>query len=70
MSTHEEYTTDEIYNLDIHETAVISTDDEGYINVIRVPGGWIYTEYFGEVGETMSCSVTSTFVPWIDRINA
>ena len=69
MSTHEEYTTDEIYNLDIHETAVISTYDGGYTGVLRVPGGWIYTEYLGDDEEAMS-SITSTFVPWIDRINA
>lgn len=70
MNTHEEYTTDEIYALDIHETAVISTDGDGYVTVLRVPGGWIYTEYYGEVRETMTCSISSTFVPWVDKVSA
>jgi len=58
MNTKEVF--DEIYELQMHETYLIHSDSEYFLEMRRVPGGWIYTE-------SASCAITSTFVPWVDR---
>jgi hypothetical protein len=39
-------------------------------DILRVPGGWIYKDTWVPSGEQeVSCSISATFVPWIDRLD-
>lgn len=61
--------TDDHYNLDnlkMHESMPFLDSDGGKWQVMRVPGGWIYTEYTAEAGylfRTGGAISSSTFVP-------
>jgi len=66
MNTTETF--DAIYKLEMHETYLIAADSNTFLEMRRVPGGWLYTEtYTPHLQEGASCSITSTFVPWVDR---
>lgn len=53
--------TPDIYKLGLHGRTWIHNDDTAY-EVMRVPGGWIYTRY--EIDRTgVTNQTTSTFVP-------
>lgn len=51
----------DIYGMRLH----VSKDISPYINVIRVPGGWIYRVL--EPTLTGKAAVSATFVPWSDE---
>lgn len=48
----------EIYQMELHETAYYNNNWE----ILRVPGGWIYTQY--QFDDSIDTVNTSTFVPF------
>jgi hypothetical protein len=50
----------DLYKMKLHETVVLK---EGYLSVLRVHGGWIYTTYDG-VAEPYAFNISSVFVPY------
>ena len=55
---------DPIYDMELHDTLELP---EGDTLVLRVSGGWIYTQYHMYRSNTVSeyqTRATSTFVPW------
>lgn len=57
METKKELQQKKLYDLDLHEEIEITTE----LSVIRVPGGWIYSEL---VCGTDEMSSTLVFVPY------
>ena len=58
---HIKMNTGELFNMALHEEAMIETSMGNSISIIRVKGGWIYT-YFRLDSQAM----TSTFVSELD----
>ena len=55
-------TEQELMNMELHDDSLVLDDDDGnYVNVIRVIGGWIYTNIIHDDGHNLT--QTSTFVP-------
>lgn len=49
----------EMYGMGLHETTRV-----GGLEIVRVPGGWMYSWALGDVKKNMSIAVTSCFVPF------
>ena len=52
-------TNDELYKMKLHEIITF-----GYVQIMRVPGGWIYDRYTYTHPETNDFVCTSVFVPF------
>jgi hypothetical protein len=52
----------DIYNLKLHEVMTVSTKGDGKMDIIRVPGGWIYVVDFPGYRQA-----PSVFVPFQDE---
>ena len=58
METKKEKT-NEIYKLKLHESICIDNACNAKLEIIRVPGGWIYTVYYPGIQ-----NVNSEFIPF------
>ena len=52
-----------IYNMKLHETITIDT----FLDILRVPGGWIYFTYHENGSTGILDTTTSTFVPFNNK---
>ena len=52
-----------IYKMKLHQAFKIRGSCADNLSVMRVAGGWIYTQYFSMDGHPSSTVMTSTFVP-------
>jgi len=51
--------TNEIYKLKLHESIIVTGHTNGQLEIIRVPGGWIYTVYYEGIQK-----IVSEFIPF------
>ena len=62
---------DQLYGLSMNQSMLGYAGNAMSTQILRVPGGWIYQDSWVESGEQeTSCAVSTTFVPWIDRMDA
>lgn len=60
----------DIYSLKLMDSTTVEYNTENYTTIQRVPGGWIFTEYYTNERQSpkeLSTSISSVFVPYNDE---
>ena len=62
----------DIYTLKLNEYTRMDTSEDSFITILRVPGGWIFTEHmesFPVNKESAVMNLSSVFVPYNEEFH-